>query len=321
MARLNIEESCFGERRLRRLGELMGWNARETLGCLAYLWHDSQEQLRTHGTAAEIAEWCWAASPEEGARLVSALTTAGYLVGCERSGFLIKGNEVQIDTRIACMTRSGKGGNANKIRWEQIKQSRASSSPVTAPSIASSIAPDQEVGSSRGLNARQCKAMQGKSADVDLESTTAAPDELVLGEGGNGPPVRATPSPADLAKIWNEERQGAMAAVREARPGTRRERMAKARLRELPDLDAWRDLIRRVGKSPLCRGEVPYRDGGSPWVATFDWLVRPDTRDKIAEGNYDPKRQPLVAVRPSRTSREFTPDDFEDGKHVDRQPG
>lgn len=134
MARTNLEERVFGDCRLHKFAQLMGWHVREALGCLGFLWHDSQEQLRTHGTASEIADWCWEASRDVRDRIVSNLQVAGFIVP-DGGGFLIKGNAVQIENRMAKVDRAAKGGKATKEKWERLKAhgSKPSSKPSGIP--------------------------------------------------------------------------------------------------------------------------------------------------------------------------------------------
>lgn len=80
---------------------------------------------------------------------------------------------------------------------------------------------------------------------------------------------------------------------------------ARARLseRKLPD---WEDVIRRINASAFCRGET---DRGN-WVASFDFLLRPDTALKVLEGVYDNR----VAAVPRQAEPEV--DWFEQCKQI-----
>ena len=55
--------------------------------------------------------------------------------------------------------------------------------------------------------------------------------------------------------------------------------------RTLPDAqEHFSELIKRMNKSPFCRGE-----GSTSWKASFDWLFRNNYNQlKVLEGNYDP---------------------------------
>lgn len=85
----------------------------------------------------------------------------------------------------------------------------------------------------------------------------------------------------DLIIIWNQNKASSQPEARAAKKGTRRFSAAAARIREEPDPGYWIGIVKRMSSSPFLRGEV----GG--WVATFDFLVRPDTHTKVLEGNYD----------------------------------
>lgn len=102
-------------------------------------------------------------------------------------------------------------------------------------------------------------------------------------------PAGFRPTPRDLASLWNELRAPAQPAVNLAllKPGSRRWTWAKARLGDNPDLDYWRQVVGRIAKSSFCRGENNRRDGAKPWIASLDFLLRPDTHIKAMEGQYD----------------------------------
>lgn len=89
--------------------------------------------------------------------------------------------------------------------------------------------------------------------------------------------------------LWNDKRHPNMPAVDPAhfKPGTKRWRIAGARLHEHPDLAFWQGIVERLNASAFCRGEVEGKDGRKPWVANFDFLLRPDTHIKVTEGRYD----------------------------------
>jgi hypothetical protein len=98
---------------------------------------------------------------------------------------------------------------------------------------------------------------------------------------------RRPPLPEELLKLWNQGKAPGQPGAEAVAPGTKRWRMTKARLTAKPELEYWREVVARVAKSAFCRGEVDKRDGAAPWVANFDWLVRPDTHAKVLEGQYD----------------------------------
>lgn len=109
------------------------------------------------------------------------------------------------------------------------------------------------------------------------------------------------PRPYDLALIWNETKNADMPGVKLDffKPKSSRWTTAAARLRDFPDLDQWRDVIRRVCGSPFHSGK---NDRG--WVATFDFLVRPDTYAKAMEGQFD-QREAYDPDAPKPLSADF----------------
>lgn len=93
------------------------------------------------------------------------------------------------------------------------------------------------------------------------------------------------PRPADLFEVWNKTTVGELPQALELNVG--RTTAARARLKERPDLAQWRAIVERINASDFCRGQ---NDRG--WVATFDWLLQPDTAAKVLEGKYDNRGKP-----------------------------
>lgn len=89
-----------------------------------------------------------------------------------------------------------------------------------------------------------------------------------------------------LAVLWNEN-CGGLPKVRLPMRASRRTKVS-ARLREVPDLETWREAIRRVTRSRFCLGT-----NDRNWIADFEFLIRPDTLTKIQEGKYDNRDAPV----------------------------
>ena len=88
-------------------------------------------------------------------------------------------------------------------------------------------------------------------------------------------------APEGLMEVWNSNR-GELPKALAMSPG--RTRAAKARLSER-SLDEWQNVIQRIANSPFCLGR---NERG--WVASFDWLLRPDTALRVLEGKYDERK-------------------------------
>jgi hypothetical protein len=103
----------------------------------------------------------------------------------------------------------------------------------------------------------------------------------------------ARPSPQAFADAWNEDTTPPIARCRELTD--KRRKQAVARLRERP-IDEWRHIFQRINASDFCRGQ---NDRG--WIATFDWVLQPDTAAKVLEGKYD-NRTKVVSAAETRAA-------------------
>lgn len=90
-------------------------------------------------------------------------------------------------------------------------------------------------------------------------------------------------APPDLKKLWNDNR-GLLPEMLTITD--KRKRLWASRWREMPDEAYWVSVIQKLADSPFCRGE---NERG--WVATIDFLLKPDTRIKVMENRYKPTAQ------------------------------
>lgn len=97
--------------------------------------------------------------------------------------------------------------------------------------------------------------------------------------GQDGQEAKA-PSPVALLKLWNNLAAPTLPRAQDMTEA--RTKHATARLREKPNLEHWVDVVKRINASDFCCGK---NDRG--WVASFDWLLQPDTALKALEGKYD----------------------------------
>lgn len=133
----------------------------------------------------------------------------------------------------------------------------------------------------KGKRANRRKSTKVDGRQVSTKSTKGEGEGEGEGkeEGESSAPARR-PSPASLLETWNRERGPLPEAKGLSGP---RERHARTRLGETPDLERWAAAVRRIARSPFCLGS---NDRG--WRATFDWLLQPDTLLKVEEGKFDP---------------------------------
>jgi hypothetical protein len=87
-----------------------------------------------------------------------------------------------------------------------------------------------------------------------------------------------------FGEAWNKLAASfSLPQIDEIKPGSRRERQALARLREMSHHD---ELIARIRGSPYLRGEV------NGFRCSFDWVVNAANFQKIMEGNYESRKEP-----------------------------
>ena len=86
-----------------------------------------------------------------------------------------------------------------------------------------------------------------------------------------------------LVDIWNQHR-GKLSLVKKSS----RARDQKIR-RIFPTLTEteWTSAVIKISASDFC-------NGSGSWVATFDWLIKPDTALKVLEGKYDNREKPAT---------------------------
>lgn len=259
MARVNIEERCFADSRLRFLAQDMDIPLGYAIGPLTFIWRESQEQLKVRASQREIEKWS-TIPPPDCSRFFESLVENKFIEPCEGGLFIIKGNELQIETRISKLKSAHKGGKANKAKWKAIRLS--SGYPSGYP----------------GDSSIQCNSVQGNSVQgsADLE---LLPE---LDESPSAPPPSAVPY-GEVASLWNELAggKGKIPKLRSTKLGRTRKEKFRVRWEEEPDLDYWRECFTRVGQSPFLRGEV------KNFHATFDWIIANDqNHTKVSEGNY-----------------------------------
>lgn len=148
-----------------------------------------------------------------------------------------------------------------------------------------------------GPTSQECSAKTQSREKVVLsreKDMASKPDpnsgSLILdptsGEGEGRAAIAVTPD--GLADAWNRIIKPPIAHCRDITHSRRTH--ARARIAERPLLADWVEVIERIQASPFCNGR---NDRG--WVATFDWLLKPETAVRVLEGKYDDR--PAVIQR------------------------
>lgn len=126
---------------------------------------------------------------------------------------------------------------------------------------------------------------RGKSATLP-NHTLPNLKEKTLSTKVDPPPAldEDAPTPEKLIRLWNEKAHPNLPRV--AMLTDKRRLHIKARLKEHNSKLFWEDLIERVNRAPLLRGE-----NGRDWKCNFDWILNVNNMAKILEGNYDLARR------------------------------
>src|SRR5204862_8023000 len=110
-----------------------------------------------------------------------------------------------------------------------------------------------------------------ETGDGNLETGTGVSADALIGAAA---PTRP-PTPEIILNLWNEITRPPI--PRALKLTDDRQRKIRSRLRKVPSLAEWRQAFERVQASSWCRGEGTRRNGQSPWVADFDWVIKSDT--------------------------------------------
>ena len=100
-------------------------------------------------------------------------------------------------------------------------------------------------------------------------------------ENGNEQKGREA-APAAMRDLWNTK-CGQLPSCREV---TRKRSVQIAQRLSERSLDEWAVVIDRIVASDFCNGQ-----NDRIWVATFDWLLQPETATKVLEGKYDNRKK------------------------------
>lgn len=141
----------------------------------------------------------------------------------------------------------------------------------------------EKYGLKYGLERRAYKGLMEPSGSPQIiERETETERERDISQGPSPSPAGLPPK--FLFDLWNKMAPQSLA--RASLLSDSRKRTVTRRLQENPDAAFWVGVMNKVRGSPLLRGDVPRQDG-SPWKATFDWILNPTNLTKIIEGNYD----------------------------------
>lgn len=106
--------------------------------------------------------------------------------------------------------------------------------------------------------------------------------------------ANTTTSPKDaVVEAWNELGKP-FPKVLNVSPDRARE--LSARLKDKWWTENYREALDFIRNSKFCRGEVPGKEGKPPWIADFDWFIRPGSVAKALEGKYKNQKEKACSV-------------------------
>lgn len=257
MARINIEDSLFTDPRWQDLLIKTGCK-HKALGLITSAWILAQKHWVQHKSVPKKT-WSKDLDILIEVELAERLNDGSVYVKGSKSAF---GWLEQ---------RSNAGKKISEKKVESLKKARAAKSNKTHNGLN---------GSERTLNSSEPLALS-LSLPLTLSQSLSEEERVVCEVSDNQNKTKRREPPPPLDKIWNET-VSKLPKVK----ACGKSRLVKMRSRwlENPDPEFWRGIIKRLEESPFCVGE---NDRG--WVASFDFLLQPDTANKVLEGKYDSK--------------------------------
>lgn len=85
-----------------------------------------------------------------------------------------------------------------------------------------------------------------------------------------------------IVSMWNTLTAYGIKPIRAIIPESTRHQLLRARLRQYGD-DSFAEVVENIKKSDFLQG----KNGNRAFIATFDWVIKPNNYPKVLEGNYD----------------------------------
>lgn len=253
MARINIEDNWWFDPRRSALIQKVG-SEEFADGLMVKIWRIGQEYWKKDKTLVPKNIFFFTKFSKD-------LIECGLAKECEQ-GVYVCGIEEQCEFLVTLINQRKEAGRKSaQSRLEKYGTAQPSSNPRTnsertsnAPERAFEREPNEP-------NSSSSSSKEKKKKSLSQSTSSTLPD---------------------IALIWNQEIRDPLARVRGIDPRGKRGKAASARWDATPDPEFWRQVIAKVKASSFCTGS---NDRG--WKANFDWLIKPDTADKILEGQYD----------------------------------
>lgn len=268
MARINIDEEIFTDPRFMALrGQL---SEIEAMGSLVMLWRLGQIYWKKKGGIELIPR-----SLFDMLQNSEILVRTSFVVIKENGIYCCGANErwgyLRNDQKVAAGKKSAES-RRKKNGTAQPKKSRTTRSKI------SNDAPNET-----------------RTAPNEVERYSSPYSYSYSSKTEENPPSPFEENLNRLVGIWNENCGTLPRVIANSKS---RDKLSKDRLSEEKNLDAWADVVKRIASSAFCCG-----NNERGWQATFDWLLKPDTRLRVLEGKYD-TRSPKAYDEDARKKRE-----------------
>lgn len=96
------------------------------------------------------------------------------------------------------------------------------------------------------------------------------------------PPSKRANGYKEIISLWNSLSDCGIPQIRNISPNSNRQSMLKTRLRQYGE-GSFAEVVENIRHSDFLQGKI----GKRPFIATFDWVIRPNNYPKVLEGNYD----------------------------------
>lgn len=279
MARINFEPKIFQDKRFTKLAIKLG-DRRAAIGALVEAWMVAQVHYlnEKNGRLIPVEDW-------EKQELCDELVDVGFAKKLS-AGYRMAGADDQFAWLVQKKNAGLKSAEARKKKKAKKKQKV-----------------EQEIGSQVPLSPVERVLEKTEHPSTSLLSTpysslssqdSITPDSLQGKNPSNKSSRGSTSKSGDsmhrLALLWNEH-CGKLPKVK-AVNATRLKKI-KALWSEQNE-EQWVQTIQRLAKSDFCTGK-----NQRSWVATFDFLLQPESWIKVNEGKYD-NRKTGVTTRKSQ---------------------
>jgi hypothetical protein len=276
MARINIEDSLYKEQAFIDLVVATG-SIEVALGALVRAWTVAQKYWVPDRKRIPRDVW-------DRERLRQAIIDSG-LADENADGIYMRESDEQFSW---LFQRSEAGKKPKRARQNDQESMFEQGESVD---IGRSSVDDREESVDHRARSSYSSSFSSSPSISDSGSSSSSGEEEV-----NALARGSTPQPALFVEVWNSNR----GELSKAKLTETRKKHIKQRIKEEPDLEYWTRVVRRIAESDFCCGRGA---GGGTWVATIDWLLRPDTHVKVMEGKYDNRSGPRGGGPPTREQR------------------